>query len=101
MPYCITCGKKSYNPYCFQHKPRKPISQRGKHSKLWQGTRLKWLEINKAAYYNCYICGKLLTQGELTLDHVLPRSARPDLRYDLKNLKPCCFKCNSEKGSKH
>ena len=28
--YCIKCGKRSYNEYCMQHKPRTPIKARSK-----------------------------------------------------------------------
>lgn len=38
--------------------------------------------------------------SETTLDHVKSRSSRPDLRYEFSNLKPCCFTCNTLKGSK-
>ena len=30
MPKCKTCGKNSDKEYCFQHKPRKPLSSSGK-----------------------------------------------------------------------
>lgn len=36
--YCIKCGKRSYNEYCMQHKPRTPIKAR---SKPLQATRTK------------------------------------------------------------
>jgi hypothetical protein len=37
---------------------------------------------------------------ETTLDHVIPRSRAPELRYDPNNLRPCCWTCNSKKGSR-
>jgi len=36
----------------------------------------------------------------LTLDHIKSRSRHPELRYDLDNLTPACYRCNSEKGSR-
>lgn len=41
-----------------------------------------------------------MDKSETTLDHVQPRSGAPDLRYEFSNLKPCCYACNSAKGSK-
>jgi 5-methylcytosine-specific restriction endonuclease McrA len=104
MP-CVICGANSLNGHCFRHKPRKfiqakkPMRKRGKHFKQWIETRDNWLEQNKAPYYFCYICDKMMTRTELTLDHIESRSRRPELRYVLKNLRPCCAKCNSDKGS--
>lgn len=44
---------------------------------------------------------KWMTPKETTLDHVLPRGSHPELRYELSNLKPCCWDCNYKKGSSH
>jgi len=55
---------------------------------------------NHQGYYECYICLKWVDYTEVTLDHVIPRSRAPHLRYDLDNLRPCCGTCNSNKGSK-
>jgi 5-methylcytosine-specific restriction endonuclease McrA len=37
---------------------------------------------------------------ETTLDHIKSRSRHPELRLELSNLAPCCWRCNKEKGSK-
>lgn len=71
----------------------------GKVTRKWLETRDKWLEQNKAPYYFCYYCNKMMTRTELTLDHYESRGRRPDLRFSLKNLVPCCAPCNAEKGS--
>lgn len=72
-----------------------------KHKNLWQKTRRKWFKENSSEFYTCYLCFRFLLPEETTLDHVIPRSARPDLRYELSNLEPCCWECNYKKGSKH
>lgn len=46
----------------------------------------------------CQYCEKRLPLGELTLDHVLPRSRGGKNEWD--NLVACCRKCNQKKGSK-
>lgn len=66
-------------------------------------TRNEWIQLNatKDNKWVCYICGIRLNIENLTLDHKLARSRRPDLRYDHSNLAPCCFACNTRKGSKN
>lgn len=75
----------------------------GPTTKEWLKTRTEWLRANwpnHQGYYECYICGKWVDSSEITLDHVIPRSKAPELRLDMANLKPCCYNCNQEKGSK-
>ena len=75
----------------------------GKYTKKWLATRRAWIKQNPPdfdGYYYCYLCHKAIKQNEMTLDHIIPRSRRPDLRYDFENLRPCCWECNYKKGSK-
>ena len=94
------CNKCFYNKYA---KPKKPLKRRGKIADRWVEVRNDWIQKNSdgTGVWNCYLCGKILTINNLTLDHVIPRSARPDLRFEHSNLKPCCYSCNIKKGSKH
>lgn len=99
--YCLQTGHTAF--YC-PARPRKPLrakramQKRGKHFSLWAATREKWLGQNTGPY-ECYICQRPLERDELTLDHIESRSRRPELRYVLENLRPCCGPCNREKGS--
>ena len=45
----------------------------------------------------CQYCGTVLTAGELTLDHVLPRSRGGLSTWE--NLVACCHPCNRRKGN--
>lgn len=75
-----------------------------KHEELWAKARKLWFKNNPPnheGYYICYLCNYWVPAKEITLDHIIPRSARPDLRYEQSNLAPACWSCNSEKGSKH
>src|SRR6266498_3136267 len=45
----------------------------------------------------CQYCGELLTAGDLTLDHVLPRSRGGASTWE--NLVACCHSCNRRKGN--
>jgi len=45
----------------------------------------------------CQYCGELLPSGELTLDHVVPRSRGGASTWE--NLVACCHPCNRQKGN--
>lgn len=45
----------------------------------------------------CHICGQ---PGADSVDHVLPVVRRPDLAYDLSNLRPAHLVCNKRKSDK-
>jgi len=46
----------------------------------------------------CQFCGCTLPAGELTLDHVVPRSRGG--RSSWENLVACCYQCNNRKGDR-
>ncbi len=48
--------------------------------------------------YTCQYCMKVLPAGELTLDHVIPRSRAGESAWE--NLVACCHPCNNKKGSR-
>lgn len=84
----------------------KPIQKIGKKARMWMDTRKEWIKLNppQDGYWECYLrispmCSKVVTIDDLSLDHVKTRSSHPELRYDLNNIKPACYPCNSMKGS--
>lgn len=110
MPFkpkpCRICGMPGHTAMtCFARKRNPNLSRRrmktlGKVGKKWIRTRAEWFKQNPAEYYICYICGDRLTPRETTLDHIKSRSRHPELRFELSNLAPCCYRCNQEKGSR-
>jgi 5-methylcytosine-specific restriction endonuclease McrA len=46
----------------------------------------------------CQFCGRVMPTGELTLDHVIPRSRGGHTDWD--NLVACCHSCNNRKGDR-
>lgn len=105
---CKWCGdpEPQHWPYqCFKNPKAsmKRIKTITKSDHAHKRTRTAWYRKylpNALGYYVCYLCGKWMLPIETTLDHVIPRSRAPHLMHDLENLKPCCWKCNGEKGSK-
>lgn len=107
--YCDGCGVTHTSLMCF-NKPRKTVKvkkestpSRRSIERRWLNTRKRWIKLNPpdhSGYYYCVYCGKGVKVNEMTLDHIEPRSKRPDLRFELSNLAPSCYSCNFEKGSK-
>jgi 5-methylcytosine-specific restriction endonuclease McrA len=66
----------------------------------------KWNIMHRDGY-TCAYCRKLFPSGELTIDHVIPRSRwkklngeRPAFEFNSwQNVTTACRKCNSQKGS--
>ena len=48
--------------------------------------------------YTCQYCHRVFNSGELTLDHVIPRSRHGDSSWE--NLVACCNPCNNRKGNR-
>lgn len=55
-------------------------------------------EIIKRDGLNCYLCGKLLTEKQVTIDHLVPLSKGGF--HCPSNARIACLKCNQEKGVK-
>lgn len=61
------------------------------------GKTLRSLILYRDGAY-CYICNKNLTETEISLDHLVPRSSGGSAC--LSNLKVCCKVCNQIKSNK-
>jgi 5-methylcytosine-specific restriction endonuclease McrA len=48
--------------------------------------------------YTCQYCHRIMPSGELTLDHVIPRSRAGESSWE--NLVACCHPCNNRKGNR-
>lgn len=89
-------------------KMRKPLSPRGRLHKQWELTKRTWFKNHPpshAGYYQCALqispdCHRVMRRYHTTLDHIIPRSKRPDLSFTQSNLQPACWPCNELKGSK-
>jgi 5-methylcytosine-specific restriction endonuclease McrA len=98
--FCLVPKPKHWPFQCFYNpKGQTPIKRKGKVTAQWEYFRKYWIKANSGPY-RCYLCGIPLNSKTVTLDHVLPRSRRPDLRLDESNIKPCCWNCNHKKGSR-
>lgn len=92
---CLVCGARAYSDHCVRHKPRTPlkrtpIKQRGKQYYKYQDWRdtvaIPYLD----AHYGhiCAVLGCFETQVDV--DHIKERGSRPDLKYDVTNIRYLC-----------
>lgn len=106
---CKTCGKNSDSDYCFQHKPRTQLQQRGIKPSLTTKKKVSdgkthqmremFLDIWKKRPHRCENCNAYLGSEPLSymFDHVLEKSKYPDLRYEEENICMLCLDCHSDK----
>lgn len=115
---CKTCGKNSDSEYCFQHKPRKPLSSgKGLTSKMSvisnkkvnnvqnniQLSEMKQFFMNywrANKPHNCENCNIHLGKEPLTymFDHVLEKSKYPHFAFEEENIMYLCLQCHDNKS---
>lgn len=89
--FCTSCGSQfHYQTFC-PYKKRKPITQQGKHAKLWVTFRDKVAKpyLDKKYGHICSYKGCPVTTY-LDVDHIKGRGSNPHLRYDVKNMQYLC-----------
>jgi 5-methylcytosine-specific restriction endonuclease McrA len=64
----------------------------------FQGRALSRKNILLRDRNTCQFCSKVLPAGELTLDHIIPRSRGGESSWE--NLVACCHTCNNRKGDR-
>lgn len=100
---CKVCGKRAYSDYCFQHKPRKPINQRGKRTleyEEWRDTVARPYLIQKFGNKCADCSGSRCGNKQLDVDHKKKRGSNPALKMDLNNVQLLGrFPCHYEKDN--
>lgn len=94
MKPCLVCGEPTPASRCPDHQlpdTRKRTGERRTARWARLSARLRRMQPF------CTACG---SRDDLTVDHVVPLAARPDLAYRIDNLQVLCRKCNSRKGTR-
>ena len=93
---CEICGKRAYSNYCMQHKPRKPIKQRGKRTIEYENWRdnVARPHLDKKGR-RCAQCGAVGVP--LDVDHIKNRGSHYHLRMNLSNVQYLCRPCHRGK----
>lgn len=76
-----------------KRKKIKKVSAKSLHNKIWPLCREIIIKLHGT---NCYTCSqKGLKGANLHIGHFIPRSTcGAYLKYDLRNLRPQCYRCN-------
>lgn len=82
--------------------PKPKPRGRDAKAKEWLKFRRRYLKIVRPddfGYYKCALCHMVVNEKDVTLDHIIPRSRRPDLVFEFSNIQLTHYSCNAEKGS--
>jgi 5-methylcytosine-specific restriction enzyme A len=99
-PFCpevVTTGA-----YCDKHRPQRgrELYERRPESDAFYRTA-RWRRLRSMVLSHNPLCAMCEAEGRMTLavdvDHVLPRSVRPDLEWSMDNCQPLCRSCHSRK----
>jgi len=88
---CTNCGSTyHYQTFC-PYKKRKLIPKKGRETKLYETFRDKVAKpyLDKKFGHVCAVTWCGITEG-LEVDHIKTRGSRPDLKFDVKNLRYLC-----------
>jgi len=82
-------------------KPKKIFSEKGKNHPRWNGGGYGyWKKVALSRdNYTCQKCG-LRDEEIMEVDHILPKSVYPELKYDINNLMTLCPNCHRRKSIK-
>lgn len=100
---CLYCGKRAYSEYCVAHKPKKPITKKGKRTLEYENwrdnTARPYLMKNFGAV--CAACqGSRCHNKQLDIDHIKKRGSSIHLKMDLDNVQFLGrFPCHYEKDN--
>jgi 5-methylcytosine-specific restriction endonuclease McrA len=103
-PYRKVCGtclkkskpKKKKKPHQAKKNGAKKYRDKFYRSMAWKKVRYKALKMNDG---RCECCGLSKHEGAvLNVDHIKPRSKRPDLELKISNLQVLCASCNMGKN---
>jgi hypothetical protein len=94
---CKTCGKNSDSDYCFQHKPRKQLQQRGIKPSLTTKKKVNdgyiqqremFLSVWKKRKHHSEVSGAYLGSEPMStyFHHILPKEKYPEACLDEENI---------------
>ncbi|WP_074334892.1 HNH endonuclease [Mycobacteroides abscessus] len=97
---CIGCGQliPSGSRCTACQRPRNNNYQRGKRGRTASDWR--WRKLSQKLRRLSPFCERCSKTTDLTVDHVIPPTERPDLTYDALNLRVLCRSCNGSRGNR-
>lgn len=96
---CLGCGCLiETGSRCTDCKPTNLRYQRGKKGRTASDWR--WRKLSQKLRRLSPFCEKCSATTDLTVDHVIPPDERPDLIYEILNLRVWCRSCNGSRGNR-
>ena len=101
---CLVCGTPAEGSRCPLHKlrretkPHAPYDRR--HRALTRAVVEAWVRRYGWVCPGYQIAEHPVPPGGLEGEHIIPRSVRPDLAYDIRNYSVLCRVCNARKGDR-
>lgn len=95
---CIGCGALiPSGSRCGQCRPKRPPTpgRKGRTATDW-----RWRKLSQKLRGLSPFCEKCLATSDLTVDHIIPPTERPDLIYEVLNLRVWCRSCNGSRGNR-
>lgn len=89
--------KKAKRKKTRKSKRRQRKNETFYESREWRDVRYEALKLYDR---RCVCCGRKPPEVQLHVDHIKPRSKRPDLELDINNLQIMCKDCNLGKSNK-
>lgn len=94
MKPCIVCGEPSGQSRCSAHRQ----DTRTNRTHIAWRNDTKWKKFSRKLRKMspfCELCG---ATNDLTVDHIIPVSQRPELAYKVENCRILCRSCNGTKA---
>lgn len=93
---CTVCGEVSEGSRCDAHQ-RKDL--RRHRSRIRSGRDPQWRLMSYRLRKRSPFCQYCNATVDLTVDHIIPVSERPDLSHNTANCQVLCRSCNSRRGT--
>lgn len=96
---CLECGYLiASGSRCADCKPKNLRYERGKRGRTASDWR--WRKLSQKLRSLSRFCERCLAATDLTVDHIIPPAERPDLTYEVLNLRVWCRSCNGSRGDR-
>src|SRR5699024_11049973 len=93
MQPCVECGDLSVKNRCEAHQLPSTPKDRGRH--VAYANRSRWKSLSRRLRRMSPFCEMCGAKDDLTVDHIVRVTDRPEWTYEIDNLRVLCRRCNS------
>lgn len=92
MQPCVTCGDLSMKNRCEAHQLPSAPKNRSKH--VAHANRSRWKNLSRRLRKMSPFCEMCGAKDDLTVDHIVRVTDRPEWTYEVDNCRVLCRRCN-------